>query len=262
MEINLATSWKDLTTFQLKNIAYLLLKKKEGNIIDRLIFYLFIPELTAKNLIKFKKVTNRVLYKDLYPYLDFLNKPKDCYFFPKTIIIKDKVFYAPGDFLSNLTIEEFSAADLFFYKWNRSHSVGDLDRLITILYREKSEKPNPIDIREAYSVFTLKERGKYIPLLDIKMKYAIILIYMACRERIIKKYPVVFPSSIKSVQQENKKNKKYSSFQPVILSMSMDDSHPLGNYNEVKKTLIDPFFSILTEQLLRIKEKEKQLRMK
>jgi len=265
LNFKIATKWDDLNDYQLSNIAHLFLNKDNYKNADEfkrtLLYYLFVPKLTLRNYLKFRKLIKNVPLRELYPFANFIAKDINRTEFPKFIKVKDKIFYAPGNRLTNLTIEEFSAADLFFYNWKTKKSHVDLDRLITVLYREKAADPTSQDIRISYSPFDLKKRGKYIPLLDIATKLTIGLVYLSCRKAIIKKYPVVFPKIKQDLDYNtNKKSKKYQSFSPAIISLAMSEVQPLGEYNKVKSTLIDPFFSILTESIIRQKEQEKILR--
>lgn len=265
LNFQIATQWDELNEYQFRNIAYLLLNKenyvKADDFKKKLLYYLFVPELTVRNYLKFRKCIKNVPMRELLPYTNFIEKNINRTKFPKFIKIDDKVFYAPADRLANLTIEEFSAADLFFYNWKTKKSHEDLDRLITVLYREKAKKTTSTDIRVPYSFFDLEKRGKYIPLLDIPTKMAIGLVYLSCRMSIIKKYRVVFPEFKQYPNSKTDKNhKKYQSFSPAIISLAISEIQPLGEYDKVKKTLIDTFFSILTESILRQKEQEKMLR--
>lgn len=265
LNINVATSWNELNDYQIKKISSILFNKtiNKDTLYKQLIFYLFIDKPRFWKYIKFRILIHYIPIRQLYPYVFFLDKNIQRTRFIRKIKINRHVFYGPRDRLSNLTIEEFSAADLFFYYWITNNSYIDLDRLITVLYRKKAKISNSIDIRQPYSEFDLHKRGEIIPKLDLSTKLAIGLTYLGCREEIIKKYPVVF--SKRRFKNEEKKQSqtsksKYLSFTPVMYALSYDEIQPLGDFSKVKKTLINPFFGILTESIIRQKRIEKELK--
>lgn len=254
LNFQVAEQWDELNEYQLSQISGLLFQKKleEKELQYRLIFYLFVKKNTLRNYFKFRKLINRVSINELISYTEFIIKNVRRTVFPESIKIKGKKFYSPSPRLSNLTIEEFATADLFFYQWKTKNSLVDLERLITVLYREKSNTEIIGDIRKPFSKLDLPRRGNYIPYLDLNTKLAIGLTYLSCRNLIIKKYPVLFPPA-----KNNTENKKYQSFYPALLSTCLGEIQPLGNFNEAKNTLIDNFFSIVTENILLYREREK-----
>jgi hypothetical protein len=75
------------------------------------LYILFVPKLTIRNHLRFRKLISQVPVKELYPFLGFIYKSNTrTRFFPK-IYSKGKTFYGPALRLSNLIIKEFDAAD-------------------------------------------------------------------------------------------------------------------------------------------------------
>lgn len=259
LNFQVAESWNGLNEYQLKNISYLLLTKGSidsySELKNKLLYYLFVPKLSFRNYRRFRRLVSEVPIRELDSYISFIESSITRTRFIPVLKIGGNTFYGPADRLANLTIEEFAAADLFFYNWKSKDSLTDLDRLITILYRERAEIPSSTDIRKVYSKFDLIERGKVIPKLDVKTKMAIGLTYLSCRNLIVKKYPVVFSKN----RVEEKRKKKYQSFSGVIISMCMDEIQPLGDYERVKDTLVDEFFSLLSESILIQKRRQREL---
>lgn len=271
-EINLTVPqrWNDLSDNQLQKILKCLHYNREvtDSIKLELLVYLFLDDKNDKKSIgEFQQilaniplntVDRDILY--LSSYLEFILNDINLTKFPSELIIDGKTYYGPADRLSNLTIEELSFADHIYFNWITTGKQIELDRLVTVLYREKTKIHNINDIREDFSRHTLSQRGSILPTLDEEIKLAIGYAYKGSRDLMFSKFKIIFPTNKNTLKQGVRKPVKYRSFNAMIHTMSMGETMPLGNLHEVKRTNAYDFFTIVQETIIMQRERNKQLK--
>ena len=246
LNFNIATSWNELNEWQLKKIAKVMFsdsnKKAELLLI---VAYLFIEKPTFKNIYKFFRLLLQVPLSTLKTHADFLYTETDFTKFPKKI----NSLYGPSDRLSNVTIDEYTYADLFFYRWTQERHIHDLNRLVTVLYRPKGPKETKhIDARRKFVKEELPVHSPIVEKIPEDVKLTILMAFQGSRERIIKRYKNVF-------KKGKGKNNSYAPFSKIINSMSRSENQPFGDYYKTKKANIFDFFDVLDEELKLQKER-------
>lgn len=250
LNFNIAKSWNELNEWQLKKIAKVMFsdsnKKTELLLI---VSYLFIQKPTFKNVFKFFRLLFQVPFSSLKTYTDFLYTETDLTKFPKKI----KGLYGPSDRLANLTIEEFTYADLFFYNWTQKRDTDNLNRLVAVLYRPKGSKQTKhIDARKPFIKEELRLHASIVEKIPQDVKLTILMAFQGSRERMRNRYTHVFSKGGASKQST------YAPFTKIINSMSRGETQPFGDYYKTKKANIYDFFDVLNEDLKLQKERERK----
>lgn len=272
----IAEKWNSLNFYQIGEIAKLFmgdkkLKKEEFQFL--LLTILFVDVEFGSEGYEEKSKAFNVLINEvhlikinendqdyLFQYIEFLENSMDLTKFPRLIKIDGKVYYGPADRLSNVSIEELSFADHLYFNWITKKNEADLDRLITVLYRPESKIENLEDRREVFSRQTLADRGSVIPMIDENLKYIIGFAYKGSREVLFSKFKIIFPSIKSKFKGVERKPIKYKSFNPMITSMAMGESSPLGNLHDVKKTNAVDFFEVVQETIIMERKRKEQLK--
>ena len=173
-----------------------------------------------------------------------------------------RVIYGPAPRLANVTIEELSYADTFYYKWSTENDLNDLHRLTAILYRPKADKPSQDDARKPFSTLILEANARLTDGIPLHIKFMIAHAYAGCRQNFINRNPNVFPKPPKLEEgaepQPLKKPRPYQPFSKIIDSMAMDEIQVFGNHQQTEKVYASKFLAVLDESIVRNKEKERQ----
>lgn len=275
-DFNIAKSWNELNSFQLGEILTLFMSSEKIPINEfrlLLLTAIFIDESPEDQSETFEEKTNNFAYllaqvhltkqseddnSYLFKHIEFLEQSVTLTKFPETIKIDDQTFYGPANRLSNLTIEELSFADHIYFDWFTKRNPIDLDRLISVIYRPQSTVENIDDIRQNFSRQTLVKRGEIIPKLDEKIKLQIGFGFKGSRESLFSKFPIIFPKRKSSFKKDERKPVKYKSFNPMITTMAMGETTPLGNLHEVKKTNAVDFFEVVQETIIMDRKRKEQ----
>lgn len=126
-----------------------------------------------------------------------------------SVFTHNKVTYSgPMNGWSNLRNDEFELADACFTQYLKDPKEELLDLLIAALYR-----PLKYGSREPFNRFDCDYRAVVLKTLDLKMKYAILLEYMAVRNYVIEKNSHVF-------KKGNSGSAKARGWGAVILSLA------------------------------------------
>lgn len=156
-------------------------------------------------------------------------------------------FFGPDDNYRNVTILEFTFADTFFIKFNRDHKEGDLDKLITTLYRPLvSGTGKRIDFDPDHLNDHLPEIG----LLDGKLKNAILFNYKVNRLYIQKLYIWLFPAP----SDEDNNKVPVSPWRDFIRNLINGD---YVNEDKILNTLMHTVFSDTNYRIKQQKKKKK-----
>ncbi|MGV0856850.1 hypothetical protein ACTS9E_15120 [Empedobacter brevis] len=275
-DFTVAQKWNELNFFQIGEIAKLYMsdhkfKKEEFQLL--LLAILFVDVAVGSEGYEEKAATFNVLINEvhlikldendqdyLFQYIEFLESSMTLTKFPPTVELEGKVYFGPANRLSNITIEELTFADHLYFDWMTKKRQIDLDRLVTVLYRPESRVENLEDRREDFSKQRLVERGSILPTMDESLKYAIGFAFKGSREAIFAKFKIVFPNVKSKFKGKERKPIRYKSFNPMITSMAMGESSPLGNLHDVKKTNAVDFFEVVQETIIIDRKRKEQLK--
>lgn len=163
----------------------------------------------------------------------------------KSIRIGFTNYYGPQERLSNMTADEFKHAELFNQKFTEEKEEKWLLLLLATLWREKSEKYNPNDIRKPFSEFDeLENRAKKFKRLPYKIKMACLLNYIGMRNAYVNEEIPKFVFDKPS--DESTESQNYD-----VLLMRISESQVFGNYYFVKNTFIHDIIEHLADLKVR-----------
>ncbi|UOX35322.1 hypothetical protein LXD69_07325 [Flavobacterium sediminilitoris] len=261
--------WNDLTEWQLKRIGKLTLSKEKMPhrlFISMLISILLMPKRSLKGYIKSFYLFTQVPLLVLEEYCGFIFEEEEYLTkFPEKFKIGKTYVYGPGKRLSNITINEMSYADTFFYNWINGKKDVDLHRLAAVLYREKSPSPSPEDIRAPFNKLLLPVNADLTDKIPLADKLIIALAYQGCRQLFSKRHPIIFPKppDEEKTPEAAKKNKKaYQPFEKIIHAMAMDEIQVFGNLQQTEQANAAQFFKIYEESIIRQRERERLAKKK
>lgn len=243
ININLPSSWNDLTPSQLKRVSWLLSKDLPAEILQILLFFV-LYRVKWFNVIKiFKAVIlfYNVPIKEITKTFDFIYKKVDLTTFIPIIKIKNVAYHAPAARLSNITIDEFAHADAMFLKYYNTKNLDYLEALAAILYREVED----YDVRLPFVKDELNARIERFENVDRKTLFAIYRSYQGCRFYIEEQFPRIFPKS--EAKKKKKKKPPESQFAKLILDLA---NGKFGIYQETAKINVYIFLSDFQNQLI------------
>jgi hypothetical protein len=169
--------------------------------------------------------------------------------------------------LANVTIEELSYADTFYYKWITKNNPDDLHRLAAILYRPThwNLRPSSEDRRIPFSSLSLEMNSKITDTIPLPLKFMIAHAYAGCRQNFINRHPNVFPKKLVTEEEEDKvpeKPKPYQPFSKIIDAFAMDEVQIFGSHQKVEKVYASKFLGVYEESIIRQREIERQQNLK
>ncbi|WP_370407965.1 hypothetical protein [Tenacibaculum dicentrarchi] len=237
--INIPTSWNELSDYQLKKIASIMYLNQSKLTDVRIFFTLlnirwwnFLKKKTARIILR------NVSLSELKKHYSFIYENQKRTNFIKSFKAKNKTFYAPGDRINNLTVDEFSHAEDLYLGWMRTQNIEFLHYLTAVLYRIKGKDGKRIPFDKT----TLEADVKHISKIDKNVFYAILVTYQGCREHLYSQFPIVFPKST----SKNPKLPNSSGFGKLALHLS---GKKFGTHQETISTNIYVFLSEFEEQL-------------
>lgn len=274
MKINfkIPQKWNDLSESQIRMIGRFMFNSRNEQVETKLfklkiLSILVVPKPNLKNILKAVFLWTQVPFSELEQYTAFIFDRKELLTrFPDKIKIGRWPFrtsiYGPAPRMANVTIEELSYADTFYYKWSLENNPDDLHRLTAILYRPKAAAPSLDDIRKPFSTLCLESNANVTDAIPLPLKFMIAHAYAGCRQNFINRNPNVFPQPRKVEEelepQPLKKLKAYQPFSKIIDSMAMDEIQVFGNHQQTEKVYASKFLAVLDESIVRNKEKERQ----
>jgi len=172
-----------------------------------------------------------------------------------------KRLYGPSRRLGNVTIQELSFADKYYYDWVTKNEIVDLMRLTAILYRPPAKKPHLDDVREPFSNLALERNAMLTDRVPHHMMYMVAHAYEGCRTILIDAHPKVFPK-VKSDDDGGKsKVKPYQSFARIIDSMAMDEVQIFGSHQRAEQVNAWKFMNVFQESIVRQEKQERQYQL-
>jgi len=266
--ISIPQKWNDLTEWQLRMVGHFLFlnrtEETEKTLFKNvLLFILAFPKPSFKNITKVIILFYYFSFRELEHHTDFIfDQEQRLTRFPEFIKVGKwpfrKKLYGPAPRLANVTINELSYADTFFYKWITESETDELHRLTAILYRPKSKRVTQDDIRVEFSNLTLEKNAEFSDQIPLHVKYMIAHCYQGCREMIIDRHPNVFPKKKVSEADDEPQvpvtKKPYQPFSRIIDSMAMDEVQVFGNHQETEKVYAPKFLAVYEEKIKKQKE--------
>lgn len=273
IDFKIAQHWNDLTEWQIRAIGRFMFNTRneqvETKLFKRIVLsILIVPKPTFRNIVKSVVLLSNVTFSELEQYTDFVFDQKELLTrFPNRIKIGRwpfrKLVFGPAPRLANVTIEELSYADTFYYKWITENNPDDLHRLTAILYRPtRWNRPSfSEDRRIPFSSLMLENNSRITDAIPLPVKFMIAHAYSGCRQNFINRHPNVFPQRKLAEGEEEKtpaKPKPYQPFSKIIDSFAMDEVQIFGNHQAVEKVFAPKFLSIYEESIIRERQKERQ----
>ncbi|WP_299755308.1 hypothetical protein [uncultured Pontibacter sp.] len=163
-------------------------------------------------------------------------------------------YHGPADLLVNVTFSEFTTAEKYFFRYLKSGNASSLDCFIATLYRPQRWFHSlrrrlgnyQGDNRTPFNEHLVVTRAQKLARLNDTEKAAILTWYRGCRLMLERLYPDVF-----SVESEESKSNKVSSWEPVLRGMAG------GKFGDVAATGKAQAHQILAEMNEQLEEAKK-----
>jgi hypothetical protein len=266
MHFTFATKWNDLTDWQIRMIGKFMFQNRDAEVEKTflrslIVVILAIPRPTLKSIIKATILLCSRPLSEMRAAADFvLDETQELTRFPETIFInkwaprKRITVFGPSARLANVTINELSFADTFFYRWEKDRDIMDLHRLTAILFRPNGTGATDEDMRAPFSKLLLGKNALITDRIPLHVKYMIAKAYKGCRNNFIEKHPNVFPKRRPSENED--KPRPYQPFSKIIDSFAMDEIQIFGTHQQVEKVLAPDFFKVFDESIRIQRERE------
>lgn len=260
LKYEIPQKWNELSFWQLKMIGRILhsnsqLEKKYFQ--QLIVVILSMRKPSVYRVFKTARLFLQVPSLELIPYSNFIISENDrLTIFPEKIkvgsIFHKKILFGPGIRLNNITVEELSYADTFFYNWITEGRPEDLQRLTACLYRPSSLSQNQEDLREPFNRLLLPKNAVLTDKIPPHIQYIIALAYQGSRETLMDKFKHVFPKPKVSEEEVSrpKKKKPYMPFSKIINAMAMDETQVFGTLQQTEKTNAVKFLEIYEETII------------
>ncbi len=238
ININIPTSWNDLTDRQLKKLAGIFHSQK-NTIQDVLVLFtlLNVRWWQLKKVFNVSKLLKNVGLSELKTFYSFIYEKQERTKFITSIKLKNKLLFGPSERITNLNVDEFAHAEDLYLGWHKTKDIEYLQYLTAVLYREKNNQGK----RVLFDKTELEVRAKALSKTNKKIFLATSLTYQGCREYLYTQFPVVFPKTTKKQKTPNS-----SGFGKLILHLS---GAKFGSHSETKTTNVYTFLSEFEEQL-------------
>lgn len=169
---------------------------------------------------------------DLFPYVAFL-EAENTLTDNKLLTIRAGgiTFYGPIGGFETLTAEEWTEADQAFMDFSASKELTDLDRLLAILYRERTKGMHPKnpnwkkDFRKPFVEEQVELRQRILSTVSQAHKFAVLTWYAGCRRE--------WESVFYRVFKEGKADVESFGWQETIQKISGDT---FGSLRETERT--------------------------
>ncbi|WP_281991401.1 hypothetical protein [Aquimarina aggregata] len=241
MNYTIATSWNELNTWQLSKVSKLIFTKVSSDVLKyRLVYILFMIRPGLIHTLKVFYLLISVPLSELYVYAKFMVETSDLTHFPKTLTYRGKKLYGPEARLSNITIDQFSFADVFYYRWCKTRDDSDLNRLISVLYFPKGKGFSREEKNLRHSSIVKK--------MPMGIKLTVLMAYMGSRSVLAASFKNVFP------KKKGDSKAEYSSFDKILYNMALSENQPFGHLYATKQAKLYDFMNVLDLDLANQKE--------
>lgn len=246
--ITVPKTWQELNDWQLQEIAHLYLHVKEEKFYEtfqKMVFIIFQGKKSFWAKLKFYRLLRSIPFAELAEHGRFLLETTNYYTFPEI-----NGLIAPAPRITNITSKQFSFIDRFFHDWEQEKTELKLRRFAASLYR----------ISEKFNEYEMPKIAELMAKIPVKKLQVMALAYKFTRYHIWESYPIIYPKPKEPEQEQElkpvfKKPNQYQSFDKIIMRIVFSEEKPLGNKHEADETLIYPFLNVLTEVLIRNREK-------
>lgn len=252
--IQIAEEWNELTSNQVLKLCDIIFYNRKKKLTKSAWSYavlyvlLNIKWYQLRFLWNFLKVEKVDIVFHFFPLIKFLKDRNELTEFKiRSFRIGFRKYFAPGNYFSNLTLEEYKYADHFYASYNKEKNIDDLEALVAVLYREKSEAPTLLDNREAFDEAKLVKNAKRMMKLPLTYKQAILLSYEGCRNHLATHCPRIFQKG------EEETNKRDFGFEGLILELS---GNKFGDYENTKKTFVKKAFNLIEMEMEKAAKKQ------
>ncbi len=238
MNYKVATSWNELNDWQLARVATLFFSGfPQEKIKYGLVYVLFTVKKNIWRYFKMRYLVARIPFFVLYQHTEFLNNSANRTEFPKCLKLGFIKLYGPSARMASLSIDQFSMADTFYYRFCKTQDIKELNRLVSILYLPKGKHFSRDDL--GHSI--------YVRLIPRSKKLAVLLSYIGSRNNLTNSFKSVFKGSGGS-------GEKYTSFDKIVFNMARSENQPFGHLYETKEANLYDFMNILNDELTDQKE--------
>lgn len=265
IRLKVATKWNELNDWQLSIIGRILYSDKALNkpiFYNILVFILLFNKPGIKNFFKAIPFVVKIPFKEFYPLAEFIfDESESLNKFPSSFTVKIGWFkkvklYGPSARLANITVEELSYADTFYYNWITQGKDDDLRRLVACLYRPKGTGSSDADPRCSFDKLLLPKNSELTDKIPMHLQYIVALAFQGTRRSFQSRYTWVYPAPTPKHEEveENsvpKKPKPYQPFSKIAQSMAMDDVQVFGTLQQTNKTNAVEFLEVYNELLHR-----------
>jgi len=238
INLEIATTWDDLTRKQLLFVSRLFLLNLTQNKF-RLIVFL---KLTGVKTLPKQVVKDQVYYLFRKGRSKFMLTPEELGWFLKSVdfitsdsqLVKNyfpwfrlglKRYFGPSKKCYNVTFLEFINTEKCLYAFNKTRKTKHLNELCAILYRPGKKEYHPMrpdyngDRRETFNDYIYQKRAKLFWLIGKRKKYAVYIFYSGCRNALIAAHPKLFSAGSVSSEPVN----PVKSLQGIMHDLNMGD---------------------------------------
>lgn len=174
-------------------------------------------------------VLQDVPISELKKHFEFIYKEYNRTVFIKEVKAGVLTYHAPMDRLTNLSAEEFAAAEDLHKLWGEKKDREVLEYLAAVLYTDK-----PV-IRPKFEKLLLEQKAKLFSEVPLEFLLAMEMTYTGCKSALVKRFPKAFPKGNPGTNQ-----KKGPGFGEVILNMA---GGKFGTHKETAGTNIYTFLA-------------------
>jgi len=266
LKITLATTWNELTEFQLCEISTALdhyHKFKDCHpaasqpaLYSKLYVVLVKSLLRTNNFISVWFALRKLSPEFYEEYVQFLCGEIQRTAFLPAFKFKGNTYFPPANRLQNLTIKEFSFVDSLYYNWKKTQDVRFLDMLCATLYRTEGPKdPFSIDIRKPFNKIFVEKDTPLLSGLPYFKKIAIAYCYEGSRNYIVKQYPHIFPKPEKQDPEEKVKTKQI--YTPFLKLLHYKIAFDPSKIERTQDLNVHDFFGPYENELIEMKTQKR-----
>jgi len=172
-------------------------------------------------------------------------------------VLKKKLWYGPTDNLTNLIFCEWIHSENEFARFIKSGNENYLNRLVAVLYREKSfTNEYNGDVRKKFNDFLIDKNAGIAKRIPLSKRIAILLFYSGCRQALIKIFPDVFSGSSSGNTHAGDAFRSYLNLVETLAGFDVTKKEDVRN-----NLLYDVLYTI-NQSIIRDKELETKLNKK
>ncbi len=267
------SQWDELSSEQLRKIAWLSTLRKDGLALSKLFFFILTLRLPLWKRLRLQwfylyQATTEERGDFISLVESFREKPRHTSQKLENIRVRTVLLQGPESGLSNCTFFEFIQAERYFLNYMEAQGKTPnetthkfelenwLNRLVSTLYRpiDKRKDKHAEDRRIPLTDAGIRFRLAIVNRIDLSTKLAVLMWFDGCRAQIIQAFPAIFPKppakdSKNPLQAIQAKSSKGGGWIDIIseLSTSPAEYERIGNTN---------LFTALTDISFRIRKNQ------